>query len=128
MPVIGEIGAGMPGEYMTYDQRFAAQRPDVLVYQTEPLDQDVTIVGPVIPVLQVSTTGTDSDFIVKLIDVYPNDYPDPTPNPKGVHMGAISKWFVESRFAESSATASRSRKHSTRCRMYATLFGQDIAS
>ena len=91
MPVIGEIGAGMPGEYMTYDQRFAAQRPDVLVYQTEPLDQDVTIVGPVIPVLQVSTTGTDSDFIVKLIDVYPNDYPDPTPNPKGVHMGGYQQ-------------------------------------
>jgi putative CocE/NonD family hydrolase len=91
VPVIGEIGAGMPGEYMTYDQRFAAQRPDVLVYQTEPLDQDVTIVGPVIPVLQVSTTGTDSDFIVKLIDVYPNDYPDPTPNPKGVHMGGYQQ-------------------------------------
>jgi predicted acyl esterase len=71
----------MAGDYMTYDQRFASQRPDVLVYQTDPLDRDVTITGPVTSVLHVSTTGTDSDFIVKLIDVYPNDYPDPTPNP-----------------------------------------------
>ena len=86
VPVIGEIGPGMAGDYMTYDQRFASQRPDVLVYQTDPLDRDVTIAGPVTSVLHVSTTGTDSDFIVKLIDVYPNDYPDPAPNPKGVHM------------------------------------------
>ena len=86
VPVLGEPGPGMPGDYMTYDQRFAASRPDVLVYETDPLEQDVTLVGPVTPSLQVSTSGTDSDFIVKLIDVYPNDYPDPTPNPKGVHM------------------------------------------
>jgi uncharacterized protein len=86
VPVIGEVGPGMAGDYMTYDQRFASQRPDVLVYQTDPLDRDVTITGPVTSVLHVSTTGTDSDFIVKLIDVYPNDYPNPEPNPKGVHM------------------------------------------
>ena len=91
VPVIGEIGAGMPGDYMTYDQRFAAVRPDVLVYQTEPLDHDVTIAGPITPQLFVSTTGTDSDFDVKLIDVYPNDYPDPSPNPKGVHMGGYQQ-------------------------------------
>lgn len=87
VPVTGEIGAGMPGDYMTYDQRFAAMRPDVLVYQTDVLDHDVTIAGPITPVLSVSTTGTDSDFDVKLIDVYPNDYPDPNPNPLRVHMG-----------------------------------------
>jgi uncharacterized protein len=86
VPVIGEPGPGMAADYMTYDQRFASTRTDVLAYQTEPLDHDVTIAGPVTPVLQVSTSGTDSDFIVKLIDVYPNDYPDPTPNPKGVRM------------------------------------------
>ena len=91
VPVTGEIGPGMPGNYMTYDQRFACKRPDVLVYQTEPLDHDVTIVGPIAPVLAVSTTGTDSDFVVKLIDVYPNDYPDPTPNPTGVHMGGYQQ-------------------------------------
>ena len=86
VPVIGEPGPGMSADYMTYDQRFASSRPDVLTYQTDPLDHDITIAGPVTPSLQVSTSGTDSDFIVKLIDVYPNDYPDPNPNPKGVHM------------------------------------------
>ena len=91
VPVIGEIGPGMAGDYMTYDQRFAAARPDVLVYQTEVLDKDITIAGPVTPLLHVSTTGTDSDFVVKLIDVYPNDYPDPVPNPKGIHMGGYQQ-------------------------------------
>ena len=91
VPVIGDIGAGMPGDYMTYDQRFASKRPDVLVYQTEPLDHDVTIAGPITPVLSVSTTGTDSDFVVKLIDVYPTDYPDPDPNPTRIHMGGYQQ-------------------------------------
>ena len=67
----------MTREYMTDDQRFGLRRTDVLVYQTEPLDQDVTLAGPIAPNLFVSTTGTDSDFVVKLIDVYPDDYPDP---------------------------------------------------
>jgi len=65
----------VPREYMVSDQRFASSRPDVLVYQSEVLEEDVTIAGPVTPKLFVSTTGTDSDFVVKLIDVYPNDYP-----------------------------------------------------
>ena len=93
VPSTGEIapGMGMPVDYMTFDQRFAATRPDVLTYETEPLDRDVTIAGPLTPVLHVSTTGTDSDFVVKLIDVYPNDYPDPDPNPKGVHMGGYQQ-------------------------------------
>jgi uncharacterized protein len=91
VPGIGEVGAGMPSDYMTHDQRFASKRPDVLVYQTEPLDHDVTIAGPITPKLSVSTTGTDSDFVVKLIDVYPNDYPDPNPNPAGIHMGGYQQ-------------------------------------
>lgn len=91
VPVTAEIGAGMPGDYMTYDQRFAARRTDVLVYQTEPLEKDVTIAGPIQPVLQVSSSGTDSDFVVKLIDVYPNDYPDPNPNPARIHMGGYQQ-------------------------------------
>ena len=81
----------MPGDYMTYDQRFAAARADVLTYQTEPLEHDVTIAGPITPILHVSTTGTDSDFVVKLIDVYPDDYPNPDPNPTGVHMGGYQQ-------------------------------------
>jgi uncharacterized protein len=91
VPVQGGIGAGMPGDYMTYDQRFAARRPDVLVYQTEPLDHDVTVAGPTTPVLKVSTSGTDSDFIVKLIDVYPDDYPNPVSNPKELRMGGYQQ-------------------------------------
>jgi uncharacterized protein len=66
-------------EYMVADQRPFARRPDVLVYQTDPLDQDVTVAGPISAKLRVSTSGTDSDFVVKLVDVYPYDYPDPEP-------------------------------------------------
>lgn len=91
VPVTGEIGEGMPGDYMTHDQRFASQRTDVLTYQTEPLKSAVTIAGPVTPVLRVSTSGTDSDFIVKLIDVYPNDTPNPDPNPQDIHYGGYQQ-------------------------------------
>jgi putative CocE/NonD family hydrolase len=60
------------------DQRFAAKRPDVLVYQSEPLESDVTLAGPLEPHLFASTTGTDADWAVKLIDVYPDDFPSTT--------------------------------------------------
>nr|WP_288811480.1 CocE/NonD family hydrolase [uncultured Sphingobacterium sp.] len=62
-------------EYMVDDQRFAASRPDVMVYQTAPLTEDITIVGPIKNFLKVASTGTDADYIVKLIDVYPNEAP-----------------------------------------------------
>ncbi|MBZ5525519.1 MAG: CocE/NonD family hydrolase [Acidobacteriia bacterium] len=76
VPYIGYGATSVPQEYMASDQRFAAKRPDVLVYETEPLENDITIAGPVSPHLQVSTSGTDSDWVVKLIDVYPVDYPE----------------------------------------------------
>jgi uncharacterized protein len=82
VPYVGYIAGGMTGDYMTEDQRFASRRPDVLAYQGEPLDEDVIVAGPVKVTLNVSTTGTDSDFVVKLVDVYPNDYPTP-PAPDG---------------------------------------------
>lgn len=66
----------VPQRYMTDDQRFAARRNDVLVYTTEPLTEDVTVAGPISPKLHISSTATDSDFVVKLIDVYPFDYPN----------------------------------------------------
>jgi len=91
VPLTGEIGEGMPGDYMTYDQRFACRRSDVLAYQSEPLKEDVTVAGPVTPILRVSTSGTDSDFIVKLIDVYPNDTPDPERGPRRVHLGGYQQ-------------------------------------
>jgi uncharacterized protein len=66
-----------PRDFMTEDQRFAATRPDVLVYKSEPLTEDITIAGSIKPELFVSSSGTDSDFIVKLIDVFPDDYKYP---------------------------------------------------
>ncbi|MBV8906941.1 MAG: CocE/NonD family hydrolase, partial [Acidobacteriia bacterium] len=81
VPYIGHVLMGMRYDYMTEDQRFAATRPDVLVFKTEPLDHDVTAAGPIAVDLKVSTSGTDSDFDVKLIDVYPADYPDSVANP-----------------------------------------------
>jgi putative CocE/NonD family hydrolase len=77
VPFVEDVKIGMPREYMTADQRFASRRPDVLAYETEPLEADLTIAGPIQARLFVSTSGTDSDFVVKLIDVYPNDAPDP---------------------------------------------------
>jgi len=75
--------------FMVEDQRFAWTRPDVLYYQTDSLTEDVTIAGSIVATLNVSTTGTDSDFVVKLIDAYPGDAPDPKPNPENIHMGGF---------------------------------------
>jgi putative CocE/NonD family hydrolase len=64
------------GDWRTWevaDQRFVDHRPDVLSFVSEPLDHDVIVTGPLAADLFASTTGTDSDFIVKLIDVYPQD-------------------------------------------------------
>lgn len=61
-------------EYMTDDQRFAARRPDVLVYQTPILTTDLTLGGPLVADLMVSISSTDADFVVKLIDVFPDDF------------------------------------------------------
>ncbi|MCC6930736.1 MAG: CocE/NonD family hydrolase [Gemmatimonadaceae bacterium] len=73
VPVVDRIEPqGMPRDYITADQRHASRRPDVLTYQTSVLTEDVTLTGPVSPVLHVSTSGTDADFIVKLIDVFPD--------------------------------------------------------
>ncbi|MDX1983691.1 MAG: CocE/NonD family hydrolase [Bryobacteraceae bacterium] len=91
VPYIPGIANTMTREHMLDDQRFASTRPDVLVYQTEPLERDVTFTGPLEASLHVSTTGTDADWVVKLIDVYPPDYPDPSPNPAGVKMGGYQQ-------------------------------------
>jgi putative CocE/NonD family hydrolase len=81
VPYVGYVAEGMTRDYMTEDQRFAASRTDVLVYESEPLADDLTIAGPIKVNLQVSTSGTDSDFVVKVIDVYPGSYPTPQPPP-----------------------------------------------
>ncbi len=82
---------GMAAQYMTDDQRFAGRRPDVLVYQTPPLEKEITLAGKIMADLYVSTTGTSADWVVKLIDVYPDDYPDFEENPPAIHMGAYQQ-------------------------------------
>ena len=77
VPFTEEISPRMTRAYMTDDQRFASRRPDVLSYQTQVLEEDLTVVGPVSADLWVETTGTDADWIVKLIDVFPPDAEDP---------------------------------------------------
>ena len=91
VPYIGHTALHRTNEYMDDDQRFAATRTDVLVYQTDVLKEDVTLAGPMSARLHVSTSGTDSDFIVKLIDVYSVDFPNPDPNPKGVQMAGYQQ-------------------------------------
>ena len=78
VPYTQKVTLNYPRDFMTEDQRFAARRPDVLVYQTDPLTQDITVAGDIKPELFISSSGTDSDFVVKLIDVFPDDnkYPE----------------------------------------------------
>lgn len=87
VPYQGGVQERRTREYMIDDQRFAERRPDVMTYQTQPLTDDITVTGPVLANLTVSTTGTDADYVVKLIDVYPEDTPAPEPNPKNIIMG-----------------------------------------
>jgi putative CocE/NonD family hydrolase len=72
VPFLNGTSMDMNREYMTADQRFAATRPDVLTYQTDVLENDLTLAGNIWANLKVSTTGTDADWIVKVIDVYPD--------------------------------------------------------
>jgi putative CocE/NonD family hydrolase len=74
VPTSERITFGMPQAYMTDDMRYASSRPDVVTYQTGVLDKDVTLAGPIQAEIYVATSGTDSDWIVKIIDVFPDDY------------------------------------------------------
>lgn len=73
VPYTQRTTTAMSREYMTDDQRFASRRPDVLVYESDVLPCDLTVAGPLTARLFVSTTGTDADWIVKVIDVHPED-------------------------------------------------------
>ena len=77
VPYTQKVTLNYPRDFMTEDQRFVSGRPDVLVYETEPLTADIVVAGDIEPELFVSSSGTDSDFIVKLIDVFPDDYQYP---------------------------------------------------
>jgi len=112
VPFIEQVAIGMPREYMTADQRFAGRRTDVLVYQTEPLKEDLTFAGPLRPELFVATTGTDADWVVKLVDVYPDDFKNPdfhesgspwdrTPNPMGGYQQLVRGEVMRGKFRDS---------------------------
>jgi hypothetical protein len=75
--------------YMIEDQRFAAARADVLTYSSEALTEAVTLAGPINAELYVATTGTDADFVVKVIDVYPNDAPNDSPRGEQIKMSGF---------------------------------------
>jgi putative CocE/NonD family hydrolase len=76
-------------DYMDTDQRFAARRPDVLTYETKPLEDDLTLSGPISVHLRVATSGTDSDWVAKVIDVYPNELS--TTQPAAVELGGYQQ-------------------------------------
>jgi putative CocE/NonD family hydrolase len=112
VPFIEQVAIGMPKEYMTADQRFAGRRTDVLVFQTEPLKEDLTFAGPLKPELFVATTGTDADWVVKLVDVYPDDFKNPdfkeggspwdaTPNPMGGYQQLVRGEVMRGKFRDS---------------------------
>jgi uncharacterized protein len=87
VPFTEAVATGMTKEYMTDDQRFAARRPDVLHWVSEPLAEPLTLAGPLTAELWVSTSEADADWVVKLVDVFPGDAPDHAHLPPGQHMG-----------------------------------------
>ncbi|HTK20263.1 MAG TPA: CocE/NonD family hydrolase [Mucilaginibacter sp.] len=86
VPFYNDITLGMQREYMTGDQRFASRRPDVLTYQTDVLDHDVTLAGNIWADLKVAITGTDADWVVKVVDVYPDSAKNNQFTAKGTYM------------------------------------------
>jgi putative CocE/NonD family hydrolase len=87
VPYTDDVHFKRTREYMTDDQRFASRRQDVLTYRSEILTEDVTVTGPVIADLWVSITTTDADFVVKLIDVFPDDFKYPATTGINYPMG-----------------------------------------
>lgn len=74
VPYTEDVHPGRTREYMTDDQRFASRRPDVLTFSTPVLTEDITLAGPLVADLMTSISTTDADFVVKLIDVFPDEY------------------------------------------------------
>jgi len=104
VPYIPGISFGMAQRYMVDDQRFASTRTDVLTYQTDVLEEDVTLAGPILANLFASTTGTDCDWVVKLIDVYPDMYPDAagkTENTLGSYQQMVRGDILRGKFRNS---------------------------
>jgi putative CocE/NonD family hydrolase len=91
VPYTRTVAIDCPKDFMVEDQRFASRRPDVLVYQSDVLSENVTVVGPVRVELHVSTSGTDADWVVKLIDVYPDDSSDGKLDPEVARLGGYQQ-------------------------------------
>lgn len=91
VPYTNGIFARRNSDYMTEDQRFVSTRPDVLIYETEPLTNDITLAGNITADLRVSLSGTDADFIVKLIDVLPDSSNNPKNAPRGFQMAGYQR-------------------------------------
>jgi hypothetical protein len=94
-----------PRKYMADDQRFAARRPDVLIFETETLLEDMTLAGEIMAHLKVATSQTDADWVVKLIDVFPGDYPNHKYVLDGVDLGnyhlMVRSEVIRGRYRES---------------------------
>ncbi len=100
VPYTAQIRTTEGNLYTIEDQRFAARRPDVLVYETDPLTDSVTVSGPVKAILDVATTGTDADFVAKLIDVYPSN----APAPMGGYEMLVTGDILRGKFRKSMST------------------------
>ncbi|MBA2250281.1 MAG: CocE/NonD family hydrolase [Chitinophagaceae bacterium] len=91
VPYTNGVYRSRNNEYMVEDQRFIANRPDVIFFETDTLTNDITVTGRILADLFVSTTGTDADFIVKVIDVLPNNEVTPKSMPRGSSMAGFQR-------------------------------------
>lgn len=103
VPYTKSITTRWEKNYMVEDQRFAGSRPDVLSFSTVTLNEDVTFAGPLNVDLWVSTTGSDADWVVKLIDVFPGDAPNYVDDttPRGSQQVMIRGDIFRGRYRES---------------------------
>jgi putative CocE/NonD family hydrolase len=115
VPFTQDIALGMTREYMTDDQRFAARRPDVVSFQSPPMPAATTFAGPILAELWVSTDAADADWIVKVIDVFPDDASDHPHVAKGQHMGGyqmmVRSEVIRGRFRDGYETPKPFRKN-----------------
>ncbi|MCW3118186.1 MAG: CocE/NonD family hydrolase, partial [Chitinophagaceae bacterium] len=102
VPYTEDVHFNRTREYMTDDQRFASRRQDVLTFQTGSLDQDITLAGTVVADLFTSITTTDADFVVKVIDVFPDNLVSPVVNyPMGGYQMLVRGEIMRGRFRNS---------------------------
>ena len=108
VPYTMEISRRWSRNYMAEDQRFAARRPDVLVYRSEPLAEDVTVAGDMLADIWFSTTGSDADVVVKIIDEFPgqlaNGQSEPNPDFQSGRQQLVRGQVMRARFRESFET------------------------